>query len=121
MNTMPTPLTGTLIQAGDVTDNNGQTFPGLLIACERETLSGATIPLYNIVRITRFEEGTPITTAPTPPADEHFVSLTILRQHQKHAHDMGAKAFRECDIGYWKGAFHMLTRIIDETLGVKKF
>ena len=44
-------ITGRLIQAGRLTDTNGDTVHGLLIECDRETLMDNSIPLYRTVSI----------------------------------------------------------------------
>lgn len=47
-----TTLLGKLIQAGDLTDNNGDPVTGLLIECPREVLKTTELPLYGEVLVT---------------------------------------------------------------------
>jgi hypothetical protein len=55
-------ITGTIVQIGNVTDHNGETFPGIIIECTREALMAGPIPLYEAVTITPVEQ--------TPPAED---------------------------------------------------
>jgi hypothetical protein len=56
-------ITGTIIQAGNICDNDGAPVTGLLIECTREALMAGPIPLYEAVTITPVEQ-TP------PPAED---------------------------------------------------
>jgi hypothetical protein len=58
-------ITGTLIQAGVLTDANGDCVHGLLIDCGQESLrSAALVPLYRDVVIMTMEEYAKLAFAP---------------------------------------------------------